>query len=40
MTELEPLIKALTALTHLITLYLFITWSYQGLSFLLGSVFR
>lgn len=35
--EFLPLIKALTALVHLVTLYFLITWSYQGLEFLLRS---
>jgi len=35
--EIIPLIKALTALVHLVTLYFLITWSYQGLEFLLRS---
>lgn len=37
MKEFLPLIKALTALVHLVTLYLLVTWSYAGLEFLLRS---
>ena len=39
MNELHTLLKALTTLTNLVTTYLFITWSYEGLTFLARSLF-
>ena len=39
MHELEPLLKALTVLVQLVTLYLTVTWGYQGLQFI-GSLFK
>ena len=35
--ELQNLIRALTALTQLVFVYLLITWTYTGLEFLLRS---
>lgn len=40
MNNLEALIKSITTLTNLVTTYLFITWSYEGLSFLARSLFQ
>ena len=39
MPELEPLIKAVTTLVQLYTVYLMIVWSHQGLQYI-GSLFR
>jgi hypothetical protein len=38
--ELAKLIKALTTLSNLVIIYLFITWSYAGLEFLLRSILQ
>ena len=37
-TELNKLIKSLTALSNLALLYLTITWGYAGLEFILRSL--
>jgi len=38
MKDVDKLIKSLTTLSNLILLYLTITWGYQGLAFLIGSL--
>jgi len=38
MNELDKLFKALTTLTNLAIIYLFIRWSYEGLDFILRSI--
>jgi len=38
MKDLDKLIKSLTALSNLVMIYLFTTWTYQGLAFLLRSL--
>lgn len=37
MDQLNTLLKSLTGLTNLVTTYLFITWTYEGLTFLVRS---
>lgn len=39
MQELEPLIKAVTNLVNLYTMYLLIVWGHQALQYI-GSLFR
>jgi len=39
MQEIEPLIKAVTTLVQIWTLYLMVTWGYSGLQFI-GSLFK
>jgi hypothetical protein len=36
----QPLLRSIKILVDLITVYLFITWSYEGLSFLARSMFQ
>lgn len=36
----EPLLKAVTVLVQLVTIYLLITWTYQGLDFVARSIFQ
>ncbi len=38
MKDLDKLIKSLTTLSNLVLLYLTITWGYQALAFLIGSL--
>ena len=35
--EIANLIKTLTALGNIILIYLFVTWTYAGLQFVIGS---
>ena len=35
---MEKLISSITTLINLVTLYLFVTWSYEGLAFLARSL--
>ena len=38
--ELTKLVRSLSTLCNLILLYLVLTWGYEGLQFILGSLIR
>ena len=38
MMYLNPLLRSIKVLVDLVTVYLFITWTYQGLTFLIESI--
>lgn len=38
MNEIQKLVKSLNTLIQMFTLYLFVTWIYQGMEFIIGSL--